>query len=300
REGERVFAEVLGPPPRLLVVGAVDLAEELCRAAKGLGWLTVVADARARFATAERIPSADELLVAWPEEVLQQFEPDDRTAVIVLTHEDRWDVPALAGALASDALYIGALGSRRTQGRRREPLLETGGSADRPERLWGPAGLGLGAGGGCVSLRRGRHAVSRPARRLRDVQRRPQQPARPGVARRGSRAGDAGQGAARCLAAPGSARERAARARALVARARALHQLRHRGGRSGVEARPRGDRPVEGRLLRARLPWADAGLALGGGRRSLQRAVRTASARVLKGPIRRSGRARDGASWRRR
>ena len=85
-------------------------------------------------------------MVAWPEEVLQQFEPDDRTAVIVLTHEDRWDVPALAGALASDAFYIGALGSRRTQERRREQLLETGVSADRLERLCGPAGLDLGAG----------------------------------------------------------------------------------------------------------------------------------------------------------
>jgi xanthine dehydrogenase accessory factor len=146
REGERVFAEVLGPPPRLLIFGAVDLAEELARAAKGLGWRTVVADARARFATAERIPSADELLVAWPEEVLQQFEPDDRTAVVVLTHEDRWDVPALAGALASDAFYVGALGSRRTQERRREQLLETGVSDEQLERLCGPAGLDLGAG----------------------------------------------------------------------------------------------------------------------------------------------------------
>jgi xanthine dehydrogenase accessory factor len=146
RDGQRVFAEVLGPPPRLLIFGAVDLAEELSRAAKGLGWRTVVADARARFATAERIPSADELLVAWPEEVLQQFEPDDRTAVVVLTHEDRWDVPALAGALASDAFYVGALGSRRTQERRREQLLETGVSEEQLDRLCGPAGLDLGAG----------------------------------------------------------------------------------------------------------------------------------------------------------
>jgi xanthine dehydrogenase accessory factor len=146
RDGERVFAEVLGPPPRLLIFGAVDLAEELSRAAKGLGWRTVVADARARFATTERIPSADELLVAWPEEVLQRFEPDDRTAVVVLTHEDRWDVPALAGALASDAFYIGALGSRRTQERRREQLLETGISEEQLGRLNGPAGLDLGAG----------------------------------------------------------------------------------------------------------------------------------------------------------
>jgi xanthine dehydrogenase accessory factor len=146
RDGERVFAEVLGPPPRLLIFGAVDLAEELARAAKGLGWRTVVADARARFATSERIPSADELLVAWPEEVLQQFEPDDRTAVVVLTHEDRWDVPALAGALAGDAFYVGALGSRRTQERRREQLLETGLPEKQLERLCGPAGLDLGAG----------------------------------------------------------------------------------------------------------------------------------------------------------
>jgi xanthine dehydrogenase accessory factor len=146
RDGERVFAEVLGPPPRLLIFGAVDLAEELSRAAKGLGWRTVVADARARFATTERIPSADELLVAWPEEVLKRFEPDDRTAVVVLTHEDRWDVPALAGALASDAFYIGALGSRRTQERRREQLLETGISEEELGRLNGPAGLDLGAG----------------------------------------------------------------------------------------------------------------------------------------------------------
>jgi xanthine dehydrogenase accessory factor len=146
REEERVFAEVLGPPPRLLVFGAVDLAEELCRAAKGLGWRTVVADARARFATPERVPSADELVVAWPEKALAQFAPDDRTAVVVLTHEDRWDVPALAGALATDAFYVGVLGSRRTQARRRERLLEGGVSEEQLERLCGPAGLDLGAG----------------------------------------------------------------------------------------------------------------------------------------------------------
>jgi xanthine dehydrogenase accessory factor len=146
RDGEQVFAEVLGPPPRLLVFGAVDLAEELCRAAKGLGWRTVVTDARARFATAERIPSADELVVAWPEEALERFAPDERTAVVVLTHEDRWDVPALAGALGTPAFYVGALGSRRTQERRRERLLETGVSEEQLERLCGPAGLDLGAG----------------------------------------------------------------------------------------------------------------------------------------------------------
>ena len=144
-EGERVFAEVLGPPPLLLVFGAVDLGEELCRAAKALGWRTIVTDARARFATRERIASADELVVAWPEEVLERFRPDDRTAVVALTHEERWDVPALVGALASDAFYIGAIGSRRTQERRRERLLEEGVPAEQLERLNGPAGLDVGA-----------------------------------------------------------------------------------------------------------------------------------------------------------
>jgi xanthine dehydrogenase accessory factor len=144
-EGERVFAEVLGPPPLLLVFGAVDLAEELCRAANGLGWRTIATDARARFATRERIPSAGELVVAWPEEALERFPPDDRTAVVVLTHEERWDVPAIMGALASDAFYVGAIGSRRTQGRRRERLLEEGVPAEQLERLSGPAGLDLGA-----------------------------------------------------------------------------------------------------------------------------------------------------------
>lgn len=144
-EGERVFAEVLGPPPLLLVFGAVDLAEELCRAANGLGWRTIATDARARFATRERIPSAGELVVAWPEEALERFPPDDRTAVVVLTHEERWDVPAIMGALASDAFYVGAIGSRRTQERRRERLLEEGVPAEQLERLSGPAGLDLGA-----------------------------------------------------------------------------------------------------------------------------------------------------------
>ena len=145
-DDERVFVESLGPPPRLLIFGAVDLAEALCRAAKNLGWRTVVADPRGRFATPERIPSADELVVAWPEDALAQVQPDERTAVVVLTHEERWDVPALAGALATEAFYVGALGSRRTQARRRESLLEAGVGEAELERLHGPAGLDLGAG----------------------------------------------------------------------------------------------------------------------------------------------------------
>jgi xanthine dehydrogenase accessory factor len=144
-DGRRVFADVYGPPPRLLVFGAVDTAEALCRAAKAIGWRTIVADARAKFATKERIPSADELVVAWPDEVLAQVQPDHATAVVVLTHDDRFDLPALQGALAGEAFYVGALGSRRNQARRRERLLDAGVPEEAVDRISGPAGLDVGA-----------------------------------------------------------------------------------------------------------------------------------------------------------
>ena len=143
-DDRRVFAEVFGPPPLLLVFGAVDTAEALCRFAKEVGWRTVVSDARARFATGERLPSADEIIVAWPDEALARVRPDHATAVVVLTHDDKFDVPALLGALATDAFYIGALGSRRTQAKRREALLEAGVDEEQLERLHGPAGLDIG------------------------------------------------------------------------------------------------------------------------------------------------------------
>jgi xanthine dehydrogenase accessory factor len=140
-----VFAEVYGPPPRLLVIGAVDTAEAMCLAAKQLGWHTIVADARGKFATKERIPSADELIVAWPEDALAQVQPDYQTAVVVLTHDDKFDVPAIRGALATEAFYIGALGSWRNQERRRERLLAAGVEEDELERVSGPSGLDIGA-----------------------------------------------------------------------------------------------------------------------------------------------------------
>jgi xanthine dehydrogenase accessory factor len=143
--GRKVFAEVFEPPPRLLVIGAVDTAEALCSAAKQLGWRTIVADARGKFATPDRIPSADELIVGWGDEVLEQVRPDSATAVVVLTHEDRFDVPALRGALATDAFYVGALGSRRNQERRRNRLLEAGVAEEELERISGPCGLDIGA-----------------------------------------------------------------------------------------------------------------------------------------------------------
>jgi xanthine dehydrogenase accessory factor len=144
-DGSKVFAEWYGPPPRLFVYGAVDTAEAMCRGAKLLGWHTIVADARAKFATRERIPSADELIVEWPQEALAQVQPDHQTAIVVLTHDDKFDEPALIGALETEAFYIGALGSRRNQERRRERLLEAGVSEEALDRIMGPCGLDIGA-----------------------------------------------------------------------------------------------------------------------------------------------------------
>src|SRR5256884_3862114 len=110
-----------------------------------MGWHTIVADARGRFATRERLPNADEVLVAWPEDALAQVQPDHATAIVVLTHDDKFDVPMLVGALASEAFYVGALGSRRNQERRRERLLDAGVDESALERISGPAGLDIGA-----------------------------------------------------------------------------------------------------------------------------------------------------------
>ncbi len=144
-EGVKMFAEVFAPPPRLLVIGAIDTAEALCRAAKAIGWRTYVADPRTRFATADRFPSADELLPLWPDDALAHVQPDYDTAVVVLTHDDKFDLPALQGALATEAFYIGALGSRRNQERRRERLLEAGIAESELDRIVGPCGLDIGA-----------------------------------------------------------------------------------------------------------------------------------------------------------
>jgi xanthine dehydrogenase accessory factor len=144
-DGTKVFAEWYGPPPRLFVYGAVDTAEALCRAANLLGWKTIVADARAKFLTRERIPSADVLIPKWPEEALAEIAPDHQTAIVVLTHDDKFDEPALIGALATEAFYVGALGSRRNQERRRERLLDAGVSEESIDRIMGPCGLDIGA-----------------------------------------------------------------------------------------------------------------------------------------------------------
>jgi xanthine dehydrogenase accessory factor len=144
-EGVRLFAEVFGPPPRLVVVGAVDTGEALCAAAKAVGWRTICVDARAKYATHERMPSADELIVEWPGEAFERIGPDRDTAVVVLTHDEKFDIPALAAALRTEAFYVGALGSRRAQEKRRERLVEEGLTDAELARLRGPAGLDIGA-----------------------------------------------------------------------------------------------------------------------------------------------------------
>jgi xanthine dehydrogenase accessory factor len=129
-----VFAESVGPPPRLVAVGAGDIAEALCALAKPLGWRTVVLDPRPSLATRERVPSADEIVVAWPDEL----DVDAETAVVSLVHEERIDVPALRRAVEGGAFYVGALGSRRAQEKRAEKLGELATS------VRGPVGLDLG------------------------------------------------------------------------------------------------------------------------------------------------------------
>src|SRR3954468_20297012 len=111
-----VFAESVGPPPRLVAVGAGDIAEALCALARPLGWRTVVLDPRPALATRERVPSADEIVVAWPDELT--INPE--TALVSLVHEERIDVPALRAAIEGGAFYVGALGSRRAQEKRAE------------------------------------------------------------------------------------------------------------------------------------------------------------------------------------
>lgn len=143
--GRTVFADVSVPPPRLLVYGATDTAEALCAAAKLLGWRTIVADARQSFATPERLPSADEILVLWPDEALAHVAPDAATAVVVLTHDDKFDLPLVRGVLGTEAFYLGWIGSHRNQARRRGLLVEEGVPEQDLERISGPAGLDLGA-----------------------------------------------------------------------------------------------------------------------------------------------------------
>jgi xanthine dehydrogenase accessory factor len=142
------FAPERADGVRLICVGAVPLSAALCRACRTIGWTPFVLDPRARFARADRFPDAERVLVAWPAEAFAELGGlDERTAVAALTHAPELDDEALSLSLRSPAFYVGALGSRRTQARRRERLLEAGVTESELGRLHGPAGLDLGGAG---------------------------------------------------------------------------------------------------------------------------------------------------------
>jgi xanthine dehydrogenase accessory factor len=143
--GAEVFVDVVAPPPRLLILGAVDYAAALCRLARAAGWRPYVCDPRVAFATAERFPEAEEVVAGWPDEAFERLGIDRATYIAILTHDPKLDDAALRVALRSEAAYVGAMGSRRAQGRRRERLLEAGMSEDELDRLAAPIGLDLGA-----------------------------------------------------------------------------------------------------------------------------------------------------------
>jgi xanthine dehydrogenase accessory factor len=141
-----LFVDVTFPPPRLIVFGAVDFAAALCRLAAAAGWRPFVVDPRARFAQPARFPDAEEVVAAWPEEAFAHLGGIDRaTAIAVLTHDPKLDDAALILALRSNAQYIGAMGSRRAQAKRRDRLVAKGISEEELGRISAPIGLDLGA-----------------------------------------------------------------------------------------------------------------------------------------------------------
>lgn len=144
-DGVQLFVDVMAPPPRLIMFGAVDFAAALARMARAAGWRPYVIDPRGRFATRERFPEAEEIVVAWPEEAFARIGGIDRaTYIAVLTHDPKLDDAALELAVRSDAAYVGAMGSRRAQEKRRERLLERGLTDDELARIAAPIGLDLG------------------------------------------------------------------------------------------------------------------------------------------------------------
>jgi xanthine dehydrogenase accessory factor len=145
-EDVEVFVEVVLPPPTLIAVGGVHITIALMALAKTLGFRTMVVDPRTAFGNEARFPNVDRLIQLWPEEAFQQIPMTRSTAVAMLTHDPKLDDPALKIALPSPAFYVGALGSKTTQAKRRQRLLEEGLTEAQLNRLHGPIGLEIGAG----------------------------------------------------------------------------------------------------------------------------------------------------------
>jgi len=146
REGDW-FIEPLRRPAHLVIVGAIHIAIPLHRLAKLMGYRVTVVDARAKFATRMRFPDADELIVAWPDEAIAKLTLDNSTYVVVLTHDPKFDLPALRSVLGKEVGYIGAIGSRKTNQNRFDALRSEGFTEDQLSRVHGPIGLDLGGRG---------------------------------------------------------------------------------------------------------------------------------------------------------
>ena len=144
-EGVEVFVDVFLPSPMLVIVGGVHISIALAKLAKVLGYRTVIVDPRKAFGNSERFPHADQLIQAWPDEAIHSLAVSHTTAIVVLTHDPKLDDPALMAALPGPAYYVGALGSKSTQAKRRARLIEAGLSPSQVDRLHGPIGLDLGA-----------------------------------------------------------------------------------------------------------------------------------------------------------
>lgn len=145
-EGVEVFAEAILPPPTLIAVGGVHIAIALMELAKTMGYRTVVVDPRAAFGNRERFPHVDRLIQKWPQEAFQEIPLARSAAVAMLTHDPKLDDPALMLALPSKAFYVGALGSKSTQAKRRQRLLDEGLTEEQMNRLHGPIGININAG----------------------------------------------------------------------------------------------------------------------------------------------------------
>ena len=144
-EGVQAFVDLMPAPPTLIVVGGNQIAITLSSLAKTMDMRTVIVDPRRAFATEERFPEVDQLIQTWPAKALETVPLTETTAVVMLTHDPKIDEPALELALTSPAFYVGALGSKRTQAKRRERLSERGLTEAELDRLHGPVGLELGA-----------------------------------------------------------------------------------------------------------------------------------------------------------
>jgi xanthine dehydrogenase accessory factor len=143
-EGQ-LFVSSFTPRPNMYVFGAVDHAAALASIGRLLGYRVTVCDARARFVTPERFPDVDELVVEWPDRFLESAPVDERTAICILTHDHKFDVPALKVALETPAGYVGAMGSRRTNADRAERLRAEGVSEEQMARIHAPIGLRIGS-----------------------------------------------------------------------------------------------------------------------------------------------------------